>query len=174
MTPIEKNIIVVDEQGNHYGATYPKRARGLVKHGRARFMDEHTICLACPPENETEDNEMSEHIETVTAEKYNLAYVLEQLERIAADTAYLREAVEKCAAANDGIGMALGNMVESRERTNQKLIDFYQQMYKDLKPGPSSGKDRVVDAMLNTLNDPKRSEDDKDRARNILRDYMFG
>ena len=46
---MEKNIIVVDEQGNQYEATYPKRAKGLVKNGRARFVDEHTICLACPP-----------------------------------------------------------------------------------------------------------------------------
>ena len=33
-----KNVIVVDEQGNEYGATYPKRAKGLVKNGRARFV----------------------------------------------------------------------------------------------------------------------------------------
>lgn len=33
MTPIEKNIHVVDERGNVYEATWPKRARGLVKHG---------------------------------------------------------------------------------------------------------------------------------------------
>ncbi len=56
MTPIEKNIIVVDEQGNEYEATYPKRAKGLVKNGRARFIGENKICLACPPQNfETED-----------------------------------------------------------------------------------------------------------------------
>ena len=35
--PIEKNVIVVDEQGNEYEATYPKRAKGLVKSGRARY-----------------------------------------------------------------------------------------------------------------------------------------
>lgn len=49
MIPITKNIQVVDEQGNSYEATYPKRARGLVKHGRARFIEENVICLACPP-----------------------------------------------------------------------------------------------------------------------------
>lgn len=49
MIPIQKNIIVVDEQGNIYEATYPKRAKGLVKNGRARFISENTICLACPP-----------------------------------------------------------------------------------------------------------------------------
>ena len=45
-----ENIEVVDEQGNVYGATYPKRAKGLVKNGRARFVGENRICLACPPE----------------------------------------------------------------------------------------------------------------------------
>ena len=45
MTPIEKNIRVVDEQGNEYEATYPKRAKGFVKNGRARFVDENTIAL---------------------------------------------------------------------------------------------------------------------------------
>lgn len=28
---MEKNIIVVDEEGNEYEATYPKKAKGLVK-----------------------------------------------------------------------------------------------------------------------------------------------
>ena len=61
MIPIEKNIFVVDEQGNEYEATYPKRAKGLVKNGRARFIDENTICLACPPNIELEDKIMSEN-----------------------------------------------------------------------------------------------------------------
>ena len=93
-TPMEKNVIVVDENGNEYGATYPKRARGLVKSGRARFIDDFRICLACPPNiNEiTEDIKMSENMnieatETVevtenTATKYTLDYVLEQIERL--------------------------------------------------------------------------------------------
>ena len=49
MTPIEKNIKVVDEHGNSYEATYLRRAKGLVKNGRARFTSNNTICLACPP-----------------------------------------------------------------------------------------------------------------------------
>lgn len=61
MIPIEKNIVVVDEQGNEYEATYPKRAKGLVKNGRAHFIDENTICLACPPNIELEDKIMSEN-----------------------------------------------------------------------------------------------------------------
>ena len=54
-----KNVIVVDEQGNEYEATYPKRAKGLVKNGRARFVAENKICLACPPLNFKEEKTMS-------------------------------------------------------------------------------------------------------------------
>lgn len=59
MIPIAKNIIVVDEQGNEYEATYPKRAKGLVKNGRARFVSENKICLACPPNTILEDTIMN-------------------------------------------------------------------------------------------------------------------
>lgn len=57
MIPIEKNIIVVDENGTVFEFTWLKRANGLVKKGRTRWLDEQTICLACPPEP-MEDNEM--------------------------------------------------------------------------------------------------------------------
>ncbi len=92
MTPIEKNIIVVDEQGREYEATYPKRAKGLVKNGRARFVDENKICLACPPDNfETEDIKMSENIEIIgnveevkaeQAKNYTVDYILAKLSEI--------------------------------------------------------------------------------------------
>ncbi len=57
-----KNVIVVDEQGNEYEATYPKRAKGFVKNGRARFVDENKICLACPPDKILEEENMSNNI----------------------------------------------------------------------------------------------------------------
>lgn len=100
-----KKIAVIDENGKEYEATYVKRARGLVKSGRARFIDENTICLACPPDNYklTEDNSMTNtenfnvNLETgeVTVQetentvkenpsKYNLEYFLEQIEKLTA------------------------------------------------------------------------------------------
>lgn len=42
---MEKNTIVLDELGNEVGRTYPKRARGLVKNGRAEYVDDCTIRL---------------------------------------------------------------------------------------------------------------------------------
>lgn len=49
--PIIKKIRVVDAQGNDYGATYARRAKGLAKKGRARFIGNNTLMLACPPKN---------------------------------------------------------------------------------------------------------------------------
>ena len=69
MTPIEKNVIVVDEQGNILEATYPKRAKGLVKKGRARFISERMICLACPLEKFIEETEMEKTKKEYTKEE---------------------------------------------------------------------------------------------------------
>lgn len=156
MTPIEKNIIVLDEQGNEYEATYPKRAKGLVKSGRARFVDEKTICLACPPAN-MEDNVMSEEkileekiVNEETEPQLTMSYVLAQIEKIATQTAYLNETVSELGkmfaatpvanAPHDIAGQAkakaLGDIVRCRETTNQQLLTFYEKVYDDLKQKP--------------------------------------
>jgi len=113
MTPIEKNITVVDEFGNQYEATYPKRAKGLVKHGRARFIDEHTICLACPPNSydledhimsDTNKNEPAIHAASTPTQvsasvtsgsgaECSIPYILTQIAAIQNDTAYIHNAL---------------------------------------------------------------------------------
>lgn len=50
-----RNIIVIDENNIKQKSTYLRRANGLVKNGRARWVDDKTICLLCPPLNQTED-----------------------------------------------------------------------------------------------------------------------
>lgn len=58
MIPIEKNIVVIDDNNNKYNPTYLRRAKGLVKNGRARWINNNTISLACPLYIETEDQLM--------------------------------------------------------------------------------------------------------------------
>lgn len=66
MTPIEKNIIVTDADGKAIGSTYPKRAKGLVKNGRAEYADDQTIRLrftrAPTAVDTTEEHKMSKVI----------------------------------------------------------------------------------------------------------------
>ena len=42
---MEKNIIVTDRTGERLGFTYLKRAKGLVKNGRAEFISDREIKL---------------------------------------------------------------------------------------------------------------------------------
>jgi len=50
---MSKLINVIDEQGNALAPTYPKRAKYLIKHGRARADGDSTIILLTPPKNMT-------------------------------------------------------------------------------------------------------------------------
>lgn len=55
--PIEKNVIVTDEFGKKLTSTYPKRAKGLIKKGRAERVGENEIRLTgCSVTPYTEDN----------------------------------------------------------------------------------------------------------------------
>lgn len=61
-TPMTKNVTVLSSEGNKIGVTYPKRAVGLVKKGRARYLDgdETVIVLAAPPDDITsQEDEMN-------------------------------------------------------------------------------------------------------------------
>ena len=201
MTPIEKNVIVVDELGNEYEATYPKRAKGLVKNGRARFIDDNKICLACPPDTELEDNIMSENknvstnipeetAEVIATEQsafsvvptpISISYVLEKMEEIANDQAYILasiEAISQIKSTGPGdVGTqeqtkAIGDIVKARETTNQRLIAFYEKLYDDLKPKTTSvvpsERMQVIHALINTLGDGMTPIESKEALENIL------
>ncbi len=57
MTPMTKNITVVDENDNILESTYPKRAKGLIKKGRAVRISDNVIRLCA--QSEKEENEMA-------------------------------------------------------------------------------------------------------------------
>ena len=170
VAPITKNVRVVDEFGNTYDSTYPKRAKGLIKHGRARFVDEHTICLisprTCPPDI-SEDTEMTytENIGNDTVqelaetalptetemdcgtgmpeipEKITMQYIFRCIRAVQEDKIFLYRAIEKLGnVRSEGPGdvgaaakaNALSHAVEEHEKTNRRLIDFYERIYDDL------------------------------------------
>ncbi len=173
--------MVVDEQGKQYEATYPKRAKGLVKNGRARFIDEKTICLACPP-NEWEDNEMADYetfspnpsVEDMAAgaSKYTLDYVLMQIERIAGDTGHLEQVLADLAAlepkvsdtpgvtdtAGQAKAQALKEVVQSREATNRQILALYEKMYDDLKPKTETLQDKALALVGRAMECPSLEE----------------
>ena len=150
----QKTVRVTDEAGQEYEATYPKRAKGLVKHGRARFTDESqtAIILTCPPNQNLilEDPIMTEQInyteaaENTATETYTYEYALKQLELITNQTDHIHLAISElgrlenegtpAGGSADSVAKSIADVVKCRETTAQKLIDFYAKMYEDLKP----------------------------------------
>lgn len=131
-----KNISVVDPQGNVYEATYPKRAKGLVKKGRARFVDETTICLARPPyhtEDEMEQNEKIIAAPQGEAVQLDAAYVIAKIEQIMAESEHLHKALEILSihSMSGEAVIGIGNMIEARERTNQEMIGLLKRIIID-------------------------------------------
>lgn len=132
-----KNISVVDEQGNIYEATYPKRAKGLIRKGRARFVDETAICLVRPPDKteginmDTEGRPEEDVTKTEASEGCTLkdiAFVVQKIDQIMAETDYLRIALERLENLDEAQAVAAGNIVESRERTNQSMIKLLEKL----------------------------------------------
>ncbi len=140
---MEKNIAVVDEAGNVYEPTWPKRAKGLVKHGRARFVDENRICLTCPPDK-TEETQMSNP--SIFGEM-TVADILNRINNIINQTSYITSAFESLTMMGDGdsgdcgapgniMGKAkaeaVAEVIRVRESTNQQILRLYEKMYDDM------------------------------------------
>lgn len=174
-SPASLKIEVVDSSGKIIGRTYEKRAKGLVKKGRARFTDENRITLL-PSEDaheyiETEGYKMDERINTENISEENGQYTIESvmqcMKKILDDTQYIKNAIFNvteipsgdagdCGSPGDIAGKAkaeaISTIVRERENTNQKLIDFYNKVYNDLKAQQFSVSDvEKKIQLLNTL-----------------------
>ncbi len=135
-----KSITVTDAQGNVYQPTWPKRAKGLVKHGRAAFVNEHTICLTQPP-CITEENAMTAND------------ILQKVFDLSEDTGHVTEAFNvlkqmpdktenaNCGAPPDLAGQAKAEAIKAvalaAETTRQQLLAFYIRVYDDMTGHPA-------------------------------------
>ncbi|MCL2404547.1 MAG: hypothetical protein FWC92_03250 [Defluviitaleaceae bacterium] len=66
---MNKLINVIDEQGNKLAPTYPRRAKYLIKHGRAQADGDNTIILLTPPKNMTATKHRSAFAAYLTEKK---------------------------------------------------------------------------------------------------------
>lgn len=200
-SPAALKIEVVDSSGKIIGRTYEKRAKGLVKKGRARFTDENRITLL-PSEDaheytDTEGYKMDERINTENIEniseensQYTIESVMQCMKKILDDTQYIKDAIFNvteipsgdagdCGSPGDIAGKAkaeaISTIVREREDTNQKLIDFYNKVYNDLKAQQFSASDvEKKIQLLNTLSTMPgiHSDDFEDNLTDRVKDLV--
>lgn len=135
MTPIEKNIIVVDEYGNELHRTYARRAKGLIKKGRAHFVGDDTICLTDPSGLHEEEQTVNTDL-TIREIFTQMTQLQQQLASNEMSMDHLRRSLEAALTYEvDEIAEIVENVCSvftSRERTLQNLLRMYEQMYADL------------------------------------------
>lgn len=200
-SPASLKIEVVDSSGKIIGRTYEKRAKGLVKKGRARFTDENRITLL-PSEDaheytDTEGYKIDERINTENIEniseensQYTIESVMQCMKKILDDTQYIKDAIFNvteipsgdagdCGSPGDIAGKAkaeaISTIVRERENTNQKLIDFYNKVYNDLKAQQFSASDvEKKIQLLNTLSTMPgiHSDDFEDNLTDRVKDLV--
>ena len=135
---MEKNVIVVDEQGNEYEATYPKRAKGLVKNGRARFVAENKICLTCPPKKIMEENQMEESKLTAKEIFAQIALLQRQLTENSQTSLHRLGDALSSLEGEEGESRfeqipEICDVFKTRELTLFKMLEMYEKMYDDIQ-----------------------------------------
>ncbi len=168
MKPIEKNIIVVDENGTVYESTWLKRANGLVKKGRARWLDEQTLCLACPPEP-MEDDEMENRNQAEAATEPGAEFgnhstlggltverLLDRMDAIRKEMlsmedllGTMREIAVQAGEDDAGhVAEATSRAFAAREATCQQQLRFLEKIYDDHFAAPSEEAKMARSRML--------------------------
>lgn len=119
-------IHVIDVQGNILHDTYARRAKGLVKKGRAYYVDDTSICMICP-------DGKGHTMETMTKEE-----LLNNMEKMLKNSSYIKEAmdaIEKIPYDLDEEQVklrteAITQIVKEKEATNQGLVELWKMMAK--------------------------------------------
>lgn len=136
----KKTVIVIDEQGKIYESTYPKRAKGLVKTGRARIVDENTICLACPPNNiNLEENKMNNN--EIKKETIDLTYIIAKIDQIVDMN---RNALTNADFSKMSLVPGTINPIQAICETNNNMIAFLKEIYQSMNPNNSISKQASI------------------------------
>ena len=189
MIPIEKNILVADENGTVFESTWPKRANGLVKKGRARWLNGKTICLSCPLE-QMEDDKMESSKQTEAVPKrideardtaqansklggLTISDLLDRMDAIRKEMVVISQICETMEnIANQGgeddarhIAEATSKAFVARETTYQQQLRFLEKIYDDYFSAPSEEAETTRTRMiLDSMNDVICSMDYSDES----------
>ena len=150
----KKTVIVIDEQGNKLESTYPKRAKGLIKNGRARVVDENTICLVGLPKHIIlEENKMNNNninLEDNKEVKIDLAYIMNKIDEI---TKMNLDLINNQDFGEMACVPRTKTPVQCICETNNKMIEFLQEIYKSLQPkNESQINKQIVECLSDALN----------------------
>ena len=174
-----KTVGVRDEAGNRYEATYARRAKGLVKNGRARFTDESQteIILACPPNQKLilEDKIMTEQNTNIQATENQNDVAEKQVPQLTA-----KEIFDQIVALQNLMSCEHTNPLYSLASTVETVCESELEGDSQIRESivvsttPFRMREETYRQMLETYrqmyNDLKDQRSEYDRIKNVLLD----
>ena len=99
-----------------------------------------------------------------TEPKLTIGYILQQMEKIRADSGHIHEALIRLQemaphapsqyaqdSASEAKAKAINAVITAREATNQKLLDMYNTMYQDIKPESTLTRSDALSDLLSAV-----------------------
>lgn len=173
-----KNITVVDAMQNVYENTYPKRARGLVKKGRARFVGKNIILMLLPPCKKEDicmditdmgtDTVKQDAGEQLSATQQDIC-IMEKIDQIIKESAYVTSGIQQLEHLDEAGCQAVVNSIEQREQTNRCMIGLLTEMQKEAAfRSRTEAIQKLTDSIINsTINDEAKVESIREILMNM-------
>lgn len=161
-----KNITVTDENNNILESTYPKRAKGLVKKGRAEWVNDSVIRLCA--QGKKEENKMADNIYEILDNQ--LSKMQEQLKDTSDETAasvriQILKTLETFRAQEQG--SKLIDIVKEQLDAMQKSLDKEEAFTPENTIARETTRQKMLDIIGSLINLDRNSQktDDKPNAK---------
>ena len=165
-TESKQTITIVDEHDKQIGKTYPKRANGLIKNKRARYIDENKIMLIACPSDEyiMEENKMNNN--ELNNNKLDLQYIIDKIDAILANNNEILNVIKDF--DEQDVFENVHHPIQKIINTNNELIVLLKELIKPYTVNETENKKYVLEVLSDALQTALQTDTHPDVVKEIL------
>lgn len=165
-TESKQTITIVDEHDKQIGKTYPKRANGLIKNKRARYIDENKIMLIACPSNEyiMEENKMNNN--ELNNNKLDLQYIIDKIDAILANNNEILNVIKDF--DEQDVFENVHHPIQKIINTNNELIGLLKELIKPYTVNETENKKYVLEVLSDALQTAVQNDAQPEVVREII------
>ena len=165
-TESKQTITIVDEHDKQIGKTYPKRANGLIKNKRARYIDENKIMLIACPSNEyiMEENKMNNN--ELNNNKLDLQYIIDKIDAILANNNEILNVIKDF--DEQDVFENVHHPIQKIINTNNELIGLLKDLIKPYTVNETENIKYVLEVLSDALQTAVQNDAQPEVVREII------
>ena len=165
-TESKQTITIVDEHDKQIGKTYPKRANGLIKNKRARYIDENKIMLIACPSNEyiMEENKMNNN--ELNNNKLDLQYIIDKIDAILANNNEILNVIKDF--DEQDVFENVHHPIQKIINTNNELIGLLKELIKPYTVNETENIKYVLEVLSDALQTAVQNDAQPEVVREII------